>query len=341
MAEKTGDAHWYPKHVMDPPETYRFRVPAEQLIAEITPNSDIFVLAHFGIPRIQLSDWRLQISGMVSRPATLDFSDLLKFPKIEIQSFIKCAGFPANPEIATRNVSNAVWGGADLAAVLHHVGLDADASFIWSYGPDHGTYQTWGADCYIKDLPVGRIRPGEVLLAYEINGEPLSPEHGYPLRLFIPGYYGTNSVKWLCRIEASDRRAPGLFTTELYNDPVPPCSEDAPGLTAPTWEVPPEALIVSPAGHARLSTGAIPVWGWSWGAAEIEFVEISVDKGRTWRRAETHPRKQTSWQRFQFIWNQLRPGNFSIMVRATNSNGETQPHTAARNAIHKIDVVVY
>ncbi len=341
MTDGSGPGErWRPIQTMDPAKTYRHRVSADKLVTGITPNSDVFVLAHFGVPRIELRNWRLQVSGMVDRPTTLTFEDLLGFAKVRIQSFINCAGFPANPRIATRNVANTVWAGADLADVLDSVGVRSKATFIWSYGPDHGTYQNWRADCYVKDLPMERLRSGKVLLAYEMNGEPLSHAHGYPLRLFIPGFYGTNSVKWLARIELSDRRAPGIFTTELYNDPVPTGSTGRSRGTAPVWEVPPEALIVSPAANAKVPVGPIHIWGWTWGTRQIAFVEISIDKGRAWHRVDAGPRTENSWQRFDFTCHQKTPGPFSIMARATDLDGKTQPDLDARNAVHQIDIEV-
>ncbi len=337
--EKSGEQQ-RSAQAMDPATTYRHRVPADRLVSSITPSSDVFVLAHFGVARVDKRDWRLRISGMVDRLVTLGFDDLLRFAKVEIQSFINCAGFPDNPAIATRNVSNAVWAGADLAEVLDSVGVQPGAAFVWSHGPDHGAYRNWRADAYVKDFPVERLRAGRVLLAYEMNGEPLSPAHGYPLRLFIPGYYGTNSVKWLSHIELSDRRAPGLFTTVLYNDPVASGPNGATPGTVPVWDVPPEALIVSPAANAMLSAGPIPVRGWSWGTREIAFVDISMDEGRTWHRVEVRPRTQNAWQPFEFTWNQHTPGKYSVMVRATDRDGNTQPEQAARNAVHHIEFEV-
>lgn len=333
--ERSGERQ-RPVQVMDPATTFRHRVPADRLVAAITPASDVFVLAHFGIPRVEKRDWRLQVSGMVERPATLAFKDLLRFAKVEIQSFINCAGFPDNPGIATRNVSNAVWAGVDLAEVLDSMGVQPGAAYVWSHGPDHGTYGNWQADAYVKDFPIERLRAGKVLLAYEMNGAPLSPAHGYPVRLFIPGYYGTNAVKWLTHIVLSDRRAPGLFTTTLYNDPVPPGPDGVSPGTAPVWEVPPEALIVSPAAHAKVAAGPIPIRGWSWGAREIAFVEISMDEGRSWRRVAVGPRTQNAWQSFEFTWDQKTPGTYSVMARATDRDGNTQPAREARNAIHHI-----
>lgn len=336
---KSGEQQ-HPLQAMDPASTYRHRVPAERLVSAITPSSDVFVLAHFGVARVDKHNWRLQISGLVNRPATLAFDDLLRFAKVEIESFINCAGFPDNPAIATRNVSNAVWAGVDLAEVLDSVGVQPSAAFVWSHGPDHGTYRDWRADAYVKDFPIERLRAGRVLLAYEMNAAPLSPAHGYPLRLFIPGYYGTNSVKWLSRIELSDRRAPGLFTTTLYNDPIAPGPAGASPATAPVWEAPPEALIVRPAAHAKVAAGPIPIRGWSWGAREIAFVDISIDEGRTWNRVAVGRRVQNAWQPFEFSWYQGTPGKYSVRVRATDREGNTQPARAARNAIHQIEFEV-
>jgi DMSO/TMAO reductase YedYZ molybdopterin-dependent catalytic subunit len=322
---------------MAPHRTFRHRVRADQLVDRITPNSDLFVLAHFGVPRIALKDWRLQVGGLVRQPLTLSFDELTRFPKVEVESFIKCAGFPHDPTVATRNVSNAVWGGADLAQVLDEAGLDPAARYVWAFGPDHGTYARWSADRYIKDMPVERLRTGQdrVLLAYEVNGEPLSAEHGFPVRLFIPGFYGTNSVKWLCRLDASDRRADGLFTTELYNDPVPAA---APPRTAPVWGVAPEALIVAPADRASVPAGRIEVRGWCWGEHAIAAVDVSADRGQSWQRAATDPRHQSGWQSFRATITRERAGLCSIMARATSVTGETQPERDARNAIHSVEI---
>jgi DMSO/TMAO reductase YedYZ molybdopterin-dependent catalytic subunit len=262
---------------MDPPTTFRHKVRAEELTSAITPNDDVFVLAHFGIPQFAAKDWRLRVEGLVKQPIALTLDDIKRFPKAEIESFIKCAGFPHDPTIATRSVSNAKWAGADLRDVLDACRLDPAAQYLWASAPDHGTYARWSADRYRKDLPVARVRDGGVLLAYEMNGEPLPQAHGFPVRLFIPGFYGTNSVKWICRLEASRERAPGTFTNELYNDPSPG------GGTAPVWQVAPESLIVAPADHDKITPGRREIRGWCWGEHEIAQVEVSLDDGHSWR----------------------------------------------------------
>ena len=330
--------YWRPTMQMSPDTTYRHRVPAHELVARITSSSDVFGLAHFGVARISPETYRLHVGGMVERPAVLSLKEIHDLPKVEVEAFIKCAGFPHDHTIATRNVSNAVWGGARLFDVLSKVGVRAGASFVWFYAPDHGSYAHYSADCYVKDIPLARASSDDVLLAYELNGNPLTPEHGFPLRLFVPGYYGTCSVKWLCRIEVSDKRATHLFTSELYNDPVLMPSGRPSSEKAPVWEVAPEALITHPAAHAVLPKGPIFVTGWSWGCAEIDFVEISVDSGATWQRVRAEPRHQMSWQKFSFEWSPAEAGEVDIWARAVDRNGITQPIKDARNAIHKIKV---
>lgn len=318
---------------MHPPTTFRHKVRAEELTSAVTANDDVFVLAHFGLPLFELSDWRLYIEGLVKSPVALTLGDLKKFPKVELESFIKCAGFPHDPTIATRSVSNAVWAGADLRDVLDTAGLDPGAIYLWASAPDHGTYARWSADRYRKDLPIERVRQGGVLLAYEMNGAALPLTHGAPVRLFIPGFYGTNSVKWLCRLEASRDRAPGTFTNELYNDPAPG------GGTTPVWQVPPEALIVAPADHGTIVPGQREIWGWCWGEDEIALVEISLYSGQSWRPAETQPRRQMAWQKFSLTAD-LAPGPLTVMARATDVRGQTQPDRDARNSIHIVKVMV-
>lgn len=338
MSEHKDD--WRPVMQMSPDTTYRHRVHAHELVARITPSSDVFGLAHFGVARIDPQTWRLHVAGMVERPAALSLQQILDLPKAEVEAFIKCAGFPNDHTIATRNVSNAVWGGARLSDVLSRVGAHAGASFIWAYAPDYGRYLHYSSDCYIKDLPLERARADDVLLAYELNGEPLSPEHGFPLRLLVPGYYGTNSVKWLCRIEVSDKRASHLFTSELYRDPIVLSSGELSSERKSVWEVAPEALITSPAAHATLPKGRISVTGWSWGHTEIDFIEISVDGGESWQGVRAEPRHQMSWQKFSFEWSQAEAGEVAICARAVDRNGNTQPAEDARNSIHKIKVTI-
>ena len=330
---------WRPRLEMSPDTTFRHRVPIHALVDPVTSNADHFVLAHFGVPRIALADWSLHVDGMVDRPARLVLDDLRRFPRRAVETFFKCAGFPDDPTINTRNASNAVWTGVDLRDVLEHVGADPAASFVWAYGPDHGSYADWSADAYIKDVPVTRIAAGDVLLAWEMNGEPLPAEHGFPLRLLVPGFYGTNSVKWLCRLHLADRRSPAITTTRFYNDPGPARADGAGAEPLPVWEAPPDAVIVAPADRGAVADDPLHVWGRAWAAHGIARVGLSFDEGASWIDADVEPRRGHAWQKFELrIARDRIVGATSITARATDTAGVCQPMERGRNACHRIGI---
>lgn len=335
MTETVHDAH-SPTFAapMDPARyTRRLYLEPHQLVERVTPQRDLFVLAHLGIPHVEARQWRLAVAGLVERTMTLGLDDLRRLPARDVESFHQCAGAPRRPDLAARRVANLVWRGVDLAGLLHGCGVAPAAKFLWAYGLDHGRYEDLSAKWYVKDLPLSRLDEGGVILAYAVNGEPLAPEHGFPLRLIVPGYYGTNTVKWLWRLELAASRAAGPFTTVLYNDPDP-----AAGMR-PVWEAPPESLIVAPSGPLA-TTAPVEIWGWAWGAAGIAQVEISLDGGETWSPASVEPRRQWSWQRFSFDWWPQRAGAFTLAARATDAGGASQPMAKARNAVHTVEVAI-
>lgn len=313
----------------------RFQLP-HHLVDRITAAADLFLIAHLGIAHVDAASWRLSVGGLVGHPRQITFDDLKCLPKRTVESFHQCAGDPRNHRDAKRLIGNVIWGGADLAEVLAGAGIRPEARYLWAYGLDSGSYQGLGGGNFQKDMPLARLAEGGVLLAYEINGAPLSPERGFPVRLVIPGYYGTNDVKWLYRLELTDHRAKGAFTTTLYNDP----DDEAPGTTRPVWEAPPESAIVLPAPGAVLATEPTKIWGWAWAARGVRQAEVSTDGGASWAVAALEPRSQWSWQRFVLPWTPPRPGDFTIQARAIDSTGKVQRATAARNAIHSVSVSV-
>lgn len=315
-----------------PSTTYR-RVPLapHQRLDRITPTASCFVLAHMGVPKVDADNWSLTIDGLVRRPLTRDRAALAALPQTQVESFHQCAGAPLRPDLPMRRVMNVVWSGVRLSDLLKRAGVLPDARFVWSYGLDGGSYEGHTVDAYAKDLPLDRVAES-VLVATELNGAPLPPEHGFPARLLVPGFYGTNSVKWLKRITLADRRADGAFTTELYNDP----AED--GGRRPVWAVMPESALVAPAPDTVLGMQKTVIWGWAWGALPIERVEVSSDGGGNWREAKLEPRHQFSWQRFTLIWRPQSRGPTTIMARAHDASAATQPAAAARNAVHAVEV---
>jgi sulfane dehydrogenase subunit SoxC len=249
----------------------------------------------------------------------------------------QCCGNPLEPQVPTRRIANVRWSGADLAALLDDVGVDDEARYLWSRGLEHGTFAGVPCDGYTKDLPLHRLREGDVLIAYELNGEPLPPEHGFPARLVVPGYYGTNNVKWLSRLTLAKTRAGGPFVTRWYNDVVehptghPRCN--------PVWAIAPASVIVSPAPDQSFALGsAIEIWGWAWSDGAATALAVSFDTGVRWTSARLDPPSGRSWQRFTTTWVPKAPGRYEIAACAQAGDGRKQPSIGARNAIHRVAV---
>ncbi len=310
----------------------------DELVSPTTPQDHLFVLAHFGIPRIDVASWRLEVGGMVERPRAYTYDEVMKLPARTVETFHQCAGFPKRPDIPTRRIGNVSWTGVDVREILDVAGVKPGAKFLLAHGPDHGEYDGYPATHYVKDMPLQRLADGGVLLAYAINGEPLTREHGFPLRLVIPGYYGTNAVKWLTRLELAAERSGGIFTTELYNDPVVEAGNPGGQRRRPLWEAGPEAIIVAPKNRSVLPPGAAEIWGWAWGDKPVATVELSIDKGATWLPTSLEKRRQWSWQRFSGQCVLPQGASVKVMARATDVQGVTQPLKRARNAVHIINV---
>lgn len=320
----------------------QIKLPPHEMTEGVTATKDVFVLAHLGIPRVEAASWRLTIDGLVVRTATLDLAELMSRPRKTVEAVHNCCGSPLEPTVPTRRVANVRWGGIDLAELLDELGIDPRAKFLWAYGLDGGEFAGGSIDWFVKDLPLARLKADGTLLAYELNGAPLPAEHGFPVRLVVPGYYGTNSVKWLWRLHLADRRADSLFTTKLYNDNAP--AEDvAAGQPPqrPVWAIAPEAIIVTPAPDSALVVDEpFEITGWTWSFRGIAAVEISADDGTSLQRAALGERRGWAWQRFALAWRPSARGETQISARAIEAGGTAQPRTGARNAIHTVRVVV-
>jgi len=329
--------------VMEPASGVRhIKLQPHELISPVTATEDLFVLAHLGIPRVDPAQWRLHVDGLVSRPLIYDLDRLKALPKKIVEAVHQCCGSPLEPTVATRRVVNVRWGGVDLATLLDEAGVDPRANFVWSSGLDGGTFAGEPCDWFTKDLPLKRLAAGDVLVAYEVNGAPLPIENGFPVRLVVPGFFGTNSVKWLWRLRLGEGRSTSLFTTKFYNDPVNP-ADVAAGLPAqrPVWAQAPEAIIVSPAPETSVSIDeTVEIWGWTWSFRGIVAVEISVDGGASFARAGLEERRGWAWQRYAFTWRPQTPGKVTLCARAIEAGGATQPFDGARNAVHAVHLTV-
>lgn len=182
-----------------------------------TPSDTVFCLNHMGVPVIDRARWTVAISGLVTREVTLSLDDLRAMPQHEICAFHECAGNPFHPTVPVRRVANVRWRGVPLRRVLAQIDVRADAQFVWSAGADGGDYHGIHIPSYVKDLPFAEVSRDDVMLALQMNGEDLDDARGGPVRLVVPGYYGTNSTKWLVALQLQAARSPGFFTTVIYN----------------------------------------------------------------------------------------------------------------------------
>lgn len=325
---------------LDPHQFVR-RIPLapDQMQDRHTRVEDAIVLCHLGVPRLAREEWSLAIDGLVARPRTLSFADLMRYEKISVTSVHQCAGSPLAPHEPTQRVCNVTWAGARLADVLADCEVRPSARFVWSTGADYGEFGGVGVDAYVKDLPLDRVE-SDVLLAYEMNGAPLTPEHGFPARLVVPGFYGTNSVKWITRITLAEARASGPFTTRWYNDSVESSRESGSAGTVPVWAIAPQSVIVAPAPDATISASeTIEIWGWAWADGGVSQVEIGIDSG-DWRPAQLEPASGRAWQRFTLSWTAVKRGPTTLASRAARASGECQPASGRRNAIYRVSVNV-
>lgn len=326
---------------LDPPRPFRrFPLAPHQMQDRRTRTEDTIVLCHLGVARIESTEWSLSIDGLVENPLTLRFDGLRRYPKTEVASVHECCGSPFAPFEPTRRVANVSWAGARLAEVLADSRPRPEARYVWSYGADSGEFGGVAVDAFGKDLPIERVE-ADVLIAYEMNGSPLTAEHGFPARLVVPGFYGTNSVKWLTRMTLAPDRARVRFTTRWYSDPVLDARGDETGETTPVWSVAPESVIVSPAPRDTIERlEEREIWGWAWADRGVSSVQVRISDETEWRPAELEPVRGREWQRFSFAWTPRHRGPVLLASRAETRSGQRQPMAGRRNAIQGVNVNV-
>ena len=312
--------------------------PPNELDSFLTPDDQLFQTIHMGGAEVDVAKWRLVVTGMVDRPFSLTFAQLKRLPTKTITSFHECYGSPLVPPTkALRRTGNVQWTGVPLHTLLEKAGIQAGAQYVWSEGLDRGSFAKLEADRYQKDLLLNKATQSEVLIAYEMNGQPLSRNRGGPVRLSVPGYFGTNSTKWLCKLSVQDRRAPGIFTTTFYNERYPP--DDPTCEYKPIWKVQPNSMVVKPAPDVQLEGPEVAVEGWAWSYDGVEHVDVSADEGKTWSPAHLEQRTEYSWQRYKAKLK-LNKGNHTVLAKATGCDGRQQPLGEGRNHVHRVNIEV-
>lgn len=330
-------------------------MPLEALREPITPSGLHYLLTHFDMPVVG-GDWRLAIGGLVERPLSLDLADLQARPAVTLPVTLECAGngrallaprYVSQPWF-TEAVSTAEWTGTPLRGVLEEAGLDPRCVDLVFTGCDRGI-QGGEIQDFQRALPPEEALREDVLLAWAMNGEPLQPQHGAPLRLVVPDWYGVASVKWLRSIEAVAEPFQGYQMLKAYRDTQGP---DDPG--EPMRLMRPRALMVPPgipdfATRMRvLEAGPVMLQGRAWvGRGRVERVEVSVDDGATWQDAALEDSvSRAAWRGWSIPWD-ARPGRHTLCVRATDDEGRVQPSEEpwnyqgmGNNMVQRVPVIV-
>ncbi len=325
----------------------------------VTPTDDFYVRSHFAsVPDINESSWRLKIKGKTARSIELTLEDLRSMPSRELMATMECAGnsrVHVNPpaeglRFGHGAISTARWRGVSLSEVLTKAGLLETAKEVVFKGADSGQETDDGVSFnlnYTRSLPLDKALDPDTLLVYEMNGDQLTPSHGYPLRLLVPSWYGMASVKWLMEIEVSDKAFDGFFQSRRYvmvNQGMDVTEQKDPVTTVKV-----KCLINTPAQGQIVKGQIVNIAGLAWsGEGSIEKVEVSCDDGLTWCDADLGDNNGPhAWRKWAIACEPGTTGHFLLMARATDSNGNTQPKNIpwnyrgyANNAIHSLSIQV-
>jgi sulfane dehydrogenase subunit SoxC len=332
-------------------------MPLEALRWPVTPAGLHYLLIHYDVPVVDPASWRLEIGGLVERPLSLTLDDLHARPAVEHAVTMECAGNgrarltprPVSQPWLHEAVGTAVWGGTPLAGLLEEAGLLPDALEVLFTGLDRGI-EGGEEQAYQRSLGLHDALIPDVLLAWEMNGAPLLPQHGFPLRLVVPGWYGMTSVKWLASVEvvAEPFRGYQMTAAYRYRD-----EEDDEG--EPVTRIQPRALMAPPGipdffTRARtVPLGRVELEGRAWsGLAPVAGVDVSTD-GETWQEAELERDVdgRWAWCRWSFAWEPPGPGEYVLSCRARDEAGDVQPNDPpwnlggyANNGVQRVTVTV-
>jgi DMSO/TMAO reductase YedYZ molybdopterin-dependent catalytic subunit len=331
--------------------------PLEALRYPITPLGLHYLLLHFDIPQVDAATWRLTMDGLVRRPLALTLAEIRERPEVEYAVTMECAGNgrarlsprPFSQPWLDEAVGTAIWSGASLRSLLDEAGLASGAVEVVFTGLDRGT-ERGVEQAYARSLTVEQALAGDAFLAYSMNGEPLPPQHGFPLRLVVPGWYGMASVKWLTSISVVDAPFTGPQQVEAYRFRL---SEAEDGL--PLTRMLPRALMAPPGipdfptRERTLDAGPCLLEGRAWsGSGSIASVAVSTDGGKTWNDAIVRRDVDSAWawSSWHFSW-EASPGEHELCCSASDEAGNVQPLEPAwnvggyaNNAVQRVRVSV-
>jgi DMSO/TMAO reductase YedYZ molybdopterin-dependent catalytic subunit len=291
-----------------------------------TPNDDFYIIQHYNQPQVADADFRLRISGLINNPFELSLADLKSRQKFEIDAGFECGG--NSPRLFQGLIGNARWGGVRLVDLLEEAGLQRDGVEVVFYGADKGmektrsdldmeVEQSFGRSMHIDDA----LNP-DIILAYEMNGEPLPLYHGAPLRVVVPGWYGVANVKWLDQIHIQDSRYMGRF---MGRDYVTLSKRNIGG--EERWEERSVTRIQLKSSIIRVTRNGLDhnITGFVLNdGTPLRSVEVKIDNG-PWQQAEIDPASSKySWKLFNYTWRGASSGEHTIVSRVTDVTGQVQ-----------------
>ena len=269
----------------------------------ITPAGDFYVMSSRSNPAVDATKWSLVIDGLVEQPLRFNYDEIRKLSPYETYLTLECISNP----IGGRYIGNASWKGTRLHPLLDRARIRPNAAYAVLYA----------AEGYTTGLPLERILRQDSFLAYDMNGEPLSREHGFPLRIFLAGKYGMKMPKWLTRIEFVDQEYLGYWEKQGWSN---------------TAERQLRAVVDDPRDHARIAGQNFVITGYAVAdASGVARVEISTDGGRTWQQAQifSNPMPSQVWVFWKYVWVNPPKGKHTIEVRAID--GASRVQTAERS----------
>ena len=316
-------------------------MPIEGFSDYITPIDRFFVRSHVYTPRVDIGQWRLTVDGEVASTLSLSMDDLRRMPPVELVGVLECAGNgrsfyePSMPGLQWGHggVGNGRWRGVRLADVLKRAGLKASPKDVLFNGADTpvGTMPD-----FQRSIPIAKALHPSTLLAYEMNGETLPVEHGFPLRVVVPGWAGDSWMKWVTSITVLNREHDGFWMARAYRHPgipVQPGRPVAPEMMQPVTSLRVKSIITEPREFGGVIAGAVgtPLMirgaAWSGDAGPVTSVDISLDAGRTWTPATMRRDQRTDfgWRLWEYRWTPQREAYYTIFARARDAAGNTQP----------------
>ena len=298
--------------------------PLEDLRGIITPNGLHFGAHHNGIPEIEPETHSLKLHGLVKRPIKWSINDLLRYPMVSKVQFLECSGnsaanavmdspVPGRLQDLHGEVSNSEWTGVPLSLLLDEAGVKSKGKWVVCEGADGGSH--------VRSIPMEKMRD-DAIIALNQNGERIRPAQGYPMRLFLPGWEGNASVKWLHRMEVSDRPSQSKDEASLYAE----FQKDG-RLRQFTFYMEVKSIITHPSGTQKLpDKGLYEISGLAWsGRGKIQAVDVSADGGKTWAPATLQgPVLSKGFTRFTIPW-QWNGKPAHLISRARDEYGNTQP----------------